>query len=68
MTGKGCKKGGRKHTPITSKAQRGKMGAELARRREGKQRRMAAITTPELEAHLREAKGKDLPARSRGRG
>lgn len=67
MTGKGCKKGGRKHTPITSEAQRGMMGAEIARRKAGKKRRMAAITTPELEAHLSESKGKDLPARSRGR-
>ena len=53
----------RKHTPVTSEAQRGLMGAELARRRAGKQRRMKGITTTELEEHLREAKGKKLPAR-----
>jgi hypothetical protein len=67
MTTAGCKKSGRKHTPITSERQRGKFGAEIARRRAGKKRRMAAITTPELEAHLREAGGKDLPVRSRKR-
>jgi len=58
----------RKHTPIVSEAQRGKFGVELGRRRAGKKRRMAAITTPEFESHLREAGGKDLPARSRKRG
>ena len=36
MTGK-CK--ARKHTPITSKAQRGLFGAELARRKGGKKSR-----------------------------
>lgn len=51
---------GRKHTPITSKAQRGMFGAELARRRAGKKGRMAGITTSELESHLRESRGKKL--------
>ena len=37
MTGKKTKKGKpKKHTPITSKAQQGKFGAELGRRRAGK--------------------------------
>jgi len=53
----------KKHTPITSEAQQGKFGAELARRRAGKARRMKSITTKELEQHLRESKGKKLPAR-----
>jgi len=55
----------RKHTPITSKAQRGKFGAELARRRAGKKPRMPGITISELESHLRESRGKKLPARKK---
>lgn len=62
MTGK-C--GGRKHTPIVSKAQRGMFGAELRRRRQGKKGRMKGITTAELESHLRESGGKKLPKRTR---
>lgn len=54
---------GRKHTPITSKAQQGLFGSELARRRKGKKGRMAGITTAELESHLRESTGKKLPKR-----
>lgn len=57
MTTKSCS---RKHTPIVSKKQRGLFGAELARRRAGKKRRMAGITTEELERHLRESRGKKL--------
>lgn len=53
----------KKHTPIVSKAQQGKFGAELARRRAGKRRIMSGITTEELESHLRESKGKKLPKR-----
>lgn len=62
MPGRGCK---RKHTEIKSEVQRGKFGAELSRRRRGKQRRMKGITTAELERHLRESKGKKLPKRVR---
>lgn len=63
--GKKTKKGKhRKHTPITSEAQQGKFGAELARRRAGKARRMRGITTKELESHLEESKGKKLPAKA----
>ncbi|MDD5501974.1 MAG: hypothetical protein PHH26_00735 [Candidatus Thermoplasmatota archaeon] len=51
----------RKHTPIVSKAQRGKFASELARRRAGKGRRMKGITTAELEGHLEESGGKKLP-------
>ena len=61
MPGK-CKK---KHTPIVSKAQRGKFGAELGRRRAGKKSRMKSITTSELRSHLKESKGKKLPARKK---
>lgn len=51
----------RKHTPIRSQRQRALFGAELARRRAGKARRMKSITTKELEGHLRESRGKKLP-------
>lgn len=60
-------KGHRAHTPIVSKAQRGKFGAELARRRAGKASRMPGITTAELRSHLKESKGKRLPKRSKKR-
>ncbi len=53
----------RKHTPIVSEKQRGLFGAELARRRAGKASRMKGITTKELEEHLRESKGKNLPTK-----
>ena len=64
MPGKHCK-GGRKHTPLVSKKQRGLFGAELARRKAGKQRRMKGITTAELREHLKESKGKKLPKKSK---
>jgi len=51
----------RKHTPIVSTAQRGMMGAELQRRREGKKPQMEGMTTAELESHLHESKSKNLP-------
>jgi len=53
----------RKHTEITSKAQQGLFGSELARRRAGETPRMKGITTEELESHLEESGGKKLPAR-----
>lgn len=55
----------RKHTPITSQAQRGKFGAELRRRRLGMAPQMPSITTKELEDHLKESKGKKLVKRVR---
>lgn len=67
MPGKGCKKRGKAHTPITSKKQRGLFGAELARRRAGKKSRMKGITTAELETHLHESKGKKLPLKAKGK-
>lgn len=65
MTGKRC--GKRKHTPIVSKAQRGKMGAEYRRRKEGKKAQMPGITKSELRSHLKESKGKKLPKQSKKR-
>jgi len=55
----------RKHTPIVSEKQRGLFGAELARREEGKKSRMPGITEQELREHLRESKGKKLPAKKK---
>lgn len=52
----------KKHTPIVSKKQRGLFGAEYARRKEGKKGRVPSITTEELRSHLKESKGKRLPA------
>lgn len=66
MTMKRCSS--RKHTPIVSKAQRGKLGAELARRKAGKASHMKGITTAELRGHLKESKGKRLPQKSRKHG
>ena len=74
MPGKGCKSSkdcsgsSRAHTPITSEAQQGMFGAQLSRRRKGKQSRMKGITTKELESHLHESKGKNLPGRASGKG
>ena len=59
--------GHRKHTPITSIAQQGLFGAELARRRKGKKHRMKGITTEELRSHLKETKGKKLPVKAMGK-
>ena len=53
----------KKHTPIVSQAQQGLMGAELNRRRKGKARKMRGMTTKDLESHLEESKGKNLPKR-----
>jgi len=66
MPGKGCKSA-RKHTPIVSKKQFGKFGAEYARRKAGTKSRMKSITTAELRSHLKEAGGKKLPKRSKKR-
>ncbi len=55
----------KKHTPIVSKKQQGLFGAELARRKAGKQPRMKGITAPELRGHLKESKGKDLPKKKK---
>ena len=57
-----CAGSERKHTPIVSTKQRGLFGAELARRKKGKKPHMKGITDKELESHLKESAGKDLPA------
>jgi len=68
MTTKACKKGGKKHTPIVSEVQKGMMGAELRRRREGKKGYMEGMSEEELVSHLKESKGKKLPKRIKKRG
>ena len=47
------------HTPITSEAQRGFFGAELARKRAGKAGK-TEMSRAELKRHLKESKGKKL--------
>ena len=54
----------RKHTPITSKKQRGFMGAELARKRAGKKGK-TEMSQAELTRHLEESKGKKLPKKAK---
>jgi len=58
MTGKGCSK---KHTPIVSKAQRGLFGAKAG----GKKTKATGLTRKEAKRHMKEVKGKKLPARAR---
>ena len=67
MTKKGCS---RKHTPITSKAQQGAMGAAYAAKKgempksklRGPARGIAkSMPKTELKSHLEESKGKRLP-------
>jgi len=41
------------------------MGAEYRRRKTGKKGRMKGMSKAELRRHLKEAKGKELPARAR---
>ena len=65
MTTPGCRKSGRKHTPIVSEKQRGFFGAELARRKKGKKGKGKTLTIADLRSHLKEAKGKKLPKKSR---
>jgi len=63
MPGKGCRKSGRKHTPIVSKAQQRLFGAV----RGGKKTKAKGLSKSEAGRHLRESKGKKLPARKRKR-
>ena len=58
----------KKHTPIVSKAQRGVMGAALAKKKgkkiklRGPAKKVAkSMTKTKLRAHLKESKGKKLP-------
>ena len=64
MPGKGCKKEGRKHTPIVSQKQRGLFGAELARKRDGEATH-TEMPEAELVRHLKEVKGKRLPKKKK---
>jgi len=66
MPGKGCKKGGKPHTPIISKKQRGFFGAEYARKKAGKKGR-TKMSQAELKRHLKESKGKKLPLRTKSK-
>lgn len=50
----------RKHTPIVSEKQRRFFGAQLGKK--------GGMSDEMIEMHLKESKGKKLPARSRGRG
>jgi len=54
----------RKHTEITSEAQQGLMGADLARLRAGEKTK-TGMSEADLVAHLEESKGKDLPKRAK---
>lgn len=61
MAGKRCRKKGRKHTPIVSKAQRGLFGARAG----GKKTKATGLSVAEAKRHMREVKGKKLPTRKR---
>lgn len=56
----------RKHTPITTEAQQGLMGADLARLRAGKKTK-TGMSEADLVSHLKESAGKDLPERAKRR-
>lgn len=60
MTSGVCLKRHKKHTPIVSEKQKGFFGAELARKRAGKETK-TEMSEAELSRHLKESKGKDLP-------
>ena len=60
MTSSSCLKRHKKHTPIVSKKQRGFFGAELARKRTGKETK-TEMSEAELSRHLEESGGKKLP-------
>ena len=49
----------KRHTPIVSEVQRGFFGAELARKRAGKETK-TSMSGAELARHLEESKGKNL--------
>jgi len=61
MPGKGCRKSGRKHTPIVSKAQRGLFGAKAG----GKKTKAKGLSVASAKRHMKEVAGKKLPARKR---
>lgn len=75
MPGKGCRKRGRAHTPITSRVEHGAMGVVYAKKKgkkvklKGPARKIAkSMSKAELKRHLEESKGKKLPKKAkRGR-
>lgn len=54
-----CKKKKRKHTPITSRKQRGFFGAELTRKKRGKKGK-TKMSKKVLRKHLKESRGRKL--------
>ena len=66
MTTKVCRKSGKKHTPIVSKKQFGFFGAELGRKKRGMKGK-TDMSVAELRRHIKEAKGKKLPLKSKKR-
>lgn len=60
MTTGTCLKQHKKHTPIVSEKQKGFFGAELARKRAGKETK-TEMSEAELSRHLKESAGKSLP-------
>ena len=59
MSGKNCNK--RKHTPIVSRAQQKLFGAVAS----GKSTKATGLTKAKAVEHLKESKGKNLPARKK---
>jgi hypothetical protein len=53
------------HTPIVSRSQQRLFGAELSRRQAGEEPVMMGITNQQLEEHLEESRGKELPEYAR---
>lgn len=61
MPGPGCKKSHRKHTPITSEAQRRLFAAKAYG---DKKTKAKSLTKKEAKRHLKEVKGRKLPERA----
>lgn len=57
MPGRGCRKRGKKHTPIVSRKQQKFFGAEYGRAKRGV-RRKTKMSKKILKTHLKESKGK----------
>ncbi len=73
MTTAVCKKSGKKHTPITSKRERGLFGAAYGAKKKGKGKpsyvpsSLWSQSMPIMSMHLKESKGKKLPKRVKGK-
>jgi len=61
MPGKGCKKKGRKHTPVVSQAQTRLFGAKAG----GKKTKAKSLSRKEAREHLKGLKIKSLPKKAR---